>query len=171
MPDGTSNYWGCKRWTEWSAIDDVNIDSDNDTYEYHFPMPVMVTRVAILATTAVVNAAGTVDIEMYRVTDASDGGADTLLGTCKILGTTTLAVGDVAVCNCVGADTDGEVAEDSTTRYVGPTGPYEITTGQGFLLKVVEPSDSGACKVAIEYIPLPFDENDTDVARVYDVPV
>lgn len=170
MADGTSNYWGGKRWTEWGASDALNIDSDNDTIEYGWPFPVRVTRAAVAPTTTVANGSGTVEVEVYRNNDFGDAGTDTLLGT-WVLGTTTSIVpGEVSVANFVGADTDGEAAEDGNTRYVGPTGPYDIAVGEGLVFKVVEPSDSGVVLLAVEYIPLPFNENDTNVVRVYNVP-
>lgn len=163
---------GSKQWTPLNAIDDLNIDSDNDTYEFIWPFPVHVYRAAFLATTAVANAAGTVDVEVYKVTDASDGGTDTLLGTWQVLATTTLAVGDWSIGNFVGADTDGSTAVDNSTVYEGPDGPYEIGVGEGLLFKVVEPSDSGAGRLCVEFIPQPVhsDEASGNVARVYNVP-
>ena len=169
---GKMSLWGDTRWTALDAIDGVNIDSDNDTAEYGFVEPGWVTRIAFIPTTAVANAAGTVDVEIYRNNDFGDSGEDTLLGTIQVIATTTLAVGEVMVANLWGQDTDGEVAEDSTTRYVGGLGPYSIGWGEGLVLKVVEPADSGALRVSIEYMPqgAASAAASGNLARIYNVP-
>lgn len=172
MADGTSTYFQGKQWTDFNAADDLNVDSDNDVSEFVWPFAVDVYRVMAIPTTAVTNATGTVDIEIYKVLDYSDGGNDTLLGTWQLMGTTTIAVGTVTIGNFVGADTDGETAEDGLTRYEAPQGPYEIGVGESLVLKVVEPADAGVIRVAIEYAqkaPPPISATG-NVARVYNVP-
>lgn len=171
MPaQGTSSYWGTKRWTELGAIDDLDIDADNDKFEYGFPQPVRATRLAVIPTTNVANASGTVEVEVYRADAFGSQTEDTLLGTIVVTDTTTLSVGDIMYANLVGEDESGSEGSDGSTVHVGPSGPYEIAVGEGLVFKVVEPADSGAVRISVEYIPLPVDENDDNVARVHEVP-
>lgn len=159
---GTSSYMGSKRWTPVGAIDELNIDSDNDTWEFVFPHPAHVYRVAFLATTAVVHNSTDLNVEVYKTTDAGDAGTDTLVGTWTVLTNGgTLAVGNWAIGNFVLADADGSVAVDGLTTYAGPDGPIELIMGQGLTFKVVDPGASGAGRIAIEYIPLPVYSDET----------
>lgn len=169
MAEGTSSFWGSKRWTDWGASDALNIDSDNDTIEYGWPYPVYVTGAAVIPTTAVADATASVQVEIYRNSGYGDAGTTTLLGTWVVCTTDGLATGTISKAVFQGADTDGETAEDSTTRYVAPTGPYFIDCGDGLTFKVVEAADSGVVHLAVEYIPLPH-SNSSDVARTYNVP-
>lgn len=173
MTAGTSNYMARKQWTPVGAIDELNIDSDNDTWEFVFPHPVDAYRVAFLATTAVVHNSADVDVEIYLTTDAGDAGTDTLVGTWKpLLNGETLAVGDWTVGNLVLADTDGSTAVDGNTVYEGPDGPVSVPMGGGLTFKVVVPSASGAGRIALEYVekPMMSDEDGTGVARIHNVP-
>lgn len=170
---GTSSYMGSKRWTPVGAIDELNIDSDNDTWEFVFPHPAHVYRVAFLATTAVVHNSADVEVEIYKSTDAGDAGTDTLVGTWTVLTDGgTLAAGNWAIGNLVLADTDGATAVDGATTYAGPSGPVELIMGQGLTFKVVTPSASGAGRIAIEYVPEPINSDavGTGVEFVNNVP-
>lgn len=170
MADGTSNSWNFTY--KYNASDDLNIDSDNDTSEFYWAHPVHVHRVGCIVTTAVANAAGTVDVEIYKQNQVGDNGLDTLLGTWRITDTTTRAVGSVHYCKMVD-ETSGsgeETAEDGADRNVAPSkeqaGGYAypvILPGQSLVLKVVEPADSGVVIPFVEASLMPVNVNDADV--------
>lgn len=166
-----SAYWeqAAREWRLSDASDQPNIDADNDVAAVWFwPHPVDIVRVGYIATTAVVNAAGTVEIELYR-DNVVGSGADTLLGTWVSAGTVTLAAGQMAIGEVVAGDEDGELAEDGTTRYVGPTGPIRINPGQSFIMKVTEPADSGVVRGFVEYVSLPLVAGGSYVTRASEV--
>lgn len=149
-----------------TASDDLNIDSDNDTSEFIFNAPVKITRVTAVVTTAVVNAAGTVDVELYRYPVAGSSSNAVLLGTWRLTTTTTRAAGAFCYKDLHIDDADGETAEDGSLRNEAPnsnitaaeTGldPFWILPGQSFAMKVVEPGDSGVVTAGVEYIQGPF---------------
>lgn len=73
----------------------------------------------------------------------------------------TVAAGTIVFNNPVGADTDGETGEDSTLRFVAPTGPVRIAQGEQAVIEVTNAVGAAATGyVFIEYVELPFDETD-----------
>lgn len=150
-----------------NAADDLNIDSDNDTSEFIFAGgPVRIKRVSLVVTTAVVNAADTVEVELYRYPVAGSSSNAVLLGTWLITGTTTRAAGAYCFKDCHVDDADGETAEDGSLRFEAPdsnttaavTGysVWDIPAGSSFAMKVVEAADSGVVIPAVEFVLLPL---------------
>lgn len=147
-------------------VDDVNIDSAGDNHELVFGGPVLITRVGFIVTTAVVNAAGTVEIDVRRRPVAGADANHVELCTFTLTGTTTRAAGAVCYKDCYVADTDGETAEDGSRRYEAPNSnitapisgydPFIIPMGQSLELDVAEAADSGAGRFFVEYIELPL---------------
>ena len=160
------------------AADTPNIDSDNDAAEIVFAGPVEIVRVGFIATTAVANAAGTVDIAVRRRPVAGADANQVELATFRLTTTTTRAAGSVCYKDLWVADNDGETAEDGTTRNEAPnsniTAPetgaraFTILPGQSLELKVVEPGDSGAGRAFVEYHELPFNGPWIDQATIFE---
>jgi len=165
-----------KRWVQ-NASDDLNIDSDNDTSEFIFGGPVKVTRVFATVTTGVTNAAGTVDVELYRYPVAGSSSNAVLLGTWRLTTTTTRAAGAFCYKDLHIDDTDGETAEDGTLRFEAPNSnitaaatdldPFIIPPGQSFAMKVVEPGDAGVVIPGVEFVQLPFSGTFIDGTNVF----
>ena len=149
------------------AVDDVNIDSGASVLELVFANPVIITRVGFIVTTAVVNAAGAVKIDLKRRPVVGANANQVALMTFTLTGTTTRAAGAVCWKDCVVLDKDGEIAEDGSQRneapnsnIVGPLAKFDpmmILPGQSLELSVSEAADSGAGRYFVEYITLPFD--------------
>lgn len=160
---GTSNsQMGAKRWAATGAIDDLNIDLDNDaSTDLHFVHPARVTRLAFEATTAVV-AAADVKVEVYK-----NGTGGTLLGTwtvCKPVTGDEIPAGKIAYAVCA-----KEVAEavqtDGSKLRVAPS-VFDFKPGEWITLKVVEPSSSGAGIAWVEYVEYPIHSTTDNVAQV-----
>lgn len=167
-----------KKRREVGAVDDVNIDSAGDNHEIVFGGPVLLTRVGFIVTTAVANAAGTVEIDVRRRPVAGADANHVELATFTLTGTTTRAAGAVCFKDLAILDRDGETAEDGTTRYEAPnsnitaaiTGdsPFVIPVGQSLELDVAEAADSGAGRYFIEYIELPFNGHYVTQSNVFE---
>lgn len=148
------------------AVDDVNIDSAGDNHELVFANPVRITRVGFIVTTAVANAAGTVEVDIRRRPVAGADANHVEIATLTVTGTTTRAAGAVVYKDLWIADNDGETAEDGLQRNEAPnanitaalTGydPLIILPGQSLELDVAEAADSGAGRFFVEYEVLPF---------------
>jgi len=159
------------------AGDDLNIDSDNDYDEYVFGGPVSVRRVGCVVTTGVTNAAGTVDVELYRRPTAGSSTNEVLLGTWRLTTTTTRAAGAFLYKDLHIDDADGETAEDGTLRNEAPSSdvtapetsmdPWVILPGQSFAMKVVEPGDAGVVIPFVEVVQLPLTGPYADQANVF----
>lgn len=157
---GTSNTVASRRWVATGATDDLNIDLDNDlSTAVYFPHPARITRVAFLATTAVVSTTA-VKVEVYKNTS-------TLLGTWTVLNANEgLVAGAMALSPPVVYSTAGEVAEDGSTRFKGGT-YIDVNAGDNIHLKVVEPSTSGAGIAYLEYEVRPvFGKLSTNVPSI-----
>lgn len=159
---GTSSYWGSKRWTDLTASDDLNLDAtDDETTIQYWPHPVYVTGCLIMATAGsnIDNTTGPVTVHIFKDSNA-DGTEDaTALGEFNIgTGDFTYDTDSPVYVSFVLADTDGTVAVDNATTYAGPAGPVFVDVGEGFLLKM-DASDvadgTSVARVAFEYIPLP----------------
>ena len=151
-------YWN-KTHVAVAAQDDPNIDSDNDYAEFFFGRPVDIVKVGIMATTAIANAAGNVDIELYRRITPGSSSNEVLLGTFRVTDTTTVAAGKGKYVEIALAVAEATAVDSSFTN-VDPTGPYHIEMGETFAMKVVEPSDSGAGYGWVEYVELPLTGTD-----------
>lgn len=161
---GTSNVQiGGKRWVAIdgaAAIDNLNIDSDNDTGVHYFMTAGRVSRLGFLATTSV-TVSDFVKVEVYK-----NGTGGTLLGTWTVCLTGACpAAGEVTYAEAVIHDTDGEVAEDGATRYPAPD-KMEFNAGEDITLKVVEPADAGAGIAYIEVVEEPVHPTSTNVNNV-----
>ncbi len=154
-----------------SAADTPNIDSAGATSEFIPVLPFVVTRVGVLVTTAVDpdNSVAMNALLTRRITVGSSSSA-VALGTFKIMAAaaTNLAVGQIVYKDLHIDDSDGETAEDGTTRNEAPSsnvtqfldgyGAFLIPAGQSFCmtLDTNAEADSGAVISFIEgyYLPL-----------------
>lgn len=154
-----------------SAADTPNIDSAGATSEFIPVLPFVVTRVGVLATTAVNpdNSVAMTAALSRRVTVGS-ASSEVNIGTFKIMAAnaTNLAVGQLVYKDLHIDDSDGETAEDGTTRNEAPSSnltaavtgftPFLIPAGQSFCmtLETNAEADSGAVMSFVEgyYLPL-----------------
>lgn len=157
-----------------SAADTPNIDGAGTVAEFAFPMPVIVTKVGVIATTTVDtdNSVALTATMSRRPIRGSSSNAVTLgvFTMAPANNSTRLAAGNVVYKDLAIADHDGETAEDGTTRHVAPnqgvTGPvtgfsgFLIQPGQSFAitLDASAEADSGAVVSFVEVIELPFVE-------------
>lgn len=166
MADGTSSYMGSKRWVATGAIDDLNIDSDNDTSTaLYFVTPAEVTRLGWVSTTSV-TAAANVEVEVYK-----NGTSGTLLGTWQLATTAGVAAGKVTYAECALYDNDGvATASDASGAagaivFNGPT-KFSFDAGESITLKVVEAASAGAGIAYVEYIEGALQPESDNVVRV-----
>lgn len=174
-----------------SAADTPNIDGAAAVSEFAFPMPVIVTRVGVTATTTVDtdNSVALTATLSRRPLRGSASNAVTL-GTFRMApagNTTQLVAGNTVYKDLAIVDHDGETAEDGSQRNVAPNraiaspiapptlfdgslskldqfNAFLILPGQSFAmtLDASAEADSGAVVSFVEVIELPLD------AEIYD---
>lgn len=158
-----SAYYGMKLW-DVSALDDLDIDGSGDTWEWVPPGDVAVFQVAFIVNTSITTAAGSSAVTLTkRVTVGSDTDAVSI-GTITLDSGSDLVAGTVCYASLGILDTDGETAEDSTTRYVSPSGatagaPVVVNMGESLLFTNgtgATLAGAGAVYTAIQYVPLAF---------------
>lgn len=155
-----------------SAADTPNIDGAGAVAEFFHAKPMIVTKVGVIATTAVDtdnSVALTATLSRRPVLGSSSNAVS--LGTFTMApanNTAELPAGAVKYKELAIYDNDGETAEDGTLRNEAPNsnlvGPitgleaYLILPGQSFAmtLDASAEADSGAVVSFIEYIELPF---------------
>jgi hypothetical protein len=154
-----------------SAADTPNIDGAGAVAEFIPVLPLVVTRVGVLVTTAVNpdNSVAMTAALSRRITVGS-ASSEVNIGTFKIMAAnaTNLAVGQIVYKDLHIDDSDGETAEDGTTRNTAPSAalttavtgltPFLIPAGQSFAmtLETNAEADSGAVISFVEgyYLPL-----------------
>lgn len=148
-----------------TAIDALNIDDAADTYEWVPVQPVDIRRVGFLATTAVANASGVVDVSIIKRPTAGSVTDQATVDTFVVTGTTTVPVGTAVVRELV-IQTAQATALDGSLVNVGPAGPLHVGLGESVLFDMASAADSGAGMFFVEYYELPL----TSTARLlYDV--
>ncbi len=162
------------------AADTPNIDSSQAAGEFIFPGPVLITKVGILVTTAVVtDNSADCDLTLTRRPVAGSSSNEVTLGTFKAIAAgVDPAAGSVQWAHTNVVDADGETAEDGTTRNEAPNtnitpaetrgNPWVILPGQSFAMTLESGAegDSGAVRGWVEYIELPFNANYIDGTNV-----
>jgi hypothetical protein len=162
------------------AADTPNIDGSTAVGEFIFPNPVIITKVGYIVTTAVV-ADGTENMDFdlsRRPVVGSSSNAVALAQFRAQAANVDTAAGDVVWVHTNVLDTDGETAEDGTTRYEAPNAnitapetrrnPWLILPGQSFAmtLQTDAEADSGAVRGFVEYIDLPWNDGFVDQTNV-----
>ena len=162
------------------ASDVPNIDNSADASEFVFPNPVIIKRVGLIVTTAVVtdnSVACTFQLSRRPVAGSASNAVG--LGTFNAIAAgVDPAAGSVIWADCNVIDSDGETAEDGTTRYEAPNAnitapesrknPWLILPGQSFAwtLDTNAHGDSGVVRGFVEYIDVPFTDGYVDQANI-----
>jgi hypothetical protein len=133
-----------------TAIDDLNIDSGADTYEFVPGDDVEVFRAKFISTTDVVKASGSVVIEVRKRVLVGSSTGSTDYGDWNLITAQTLAAGSVAYADLT-FPVAAATAEDGSTRNVEPTGPIPVDLGQSLLFTVSTAATSGAGILVIDY--------------------
>ncbi|MFH1764631.1 MAG: hypothetical protein ABIF09_10605 [Gemmatimonadota bacterium] len=148
------NYWANLRHVSLD-IDDIDIDSGSDTYDFIPGRPIDLVRVGFIATTDVANAASTVTIQVIWRPTAGVNTSEEVKDTFTVTDTTTISRGsgvyrnlDIPVAQATGAD--GSLVD------VGPSGPVRVLPGEALQFKVGNAADSGAGVLFFDYVELPF---------------
>lgn len=164
--------------TDWmsSTADEPNIDSAGAEVYFTNVFPWRPKRIVIKVTTAV-NPDNTValDINIYKNPVAGSETNRVLLGTMRVMAANAanLAAGTLVYRDFHFDDTDGETAEDGTTRNLAPDSYYDpvsasvagwskrkadILIGESLQLELAAnaEADSGAVTTHIEYERLPW---------------
>lgn len=160
-----------------SAADTPNIDSAGAVAEFVFANPVIITKVGVIATTAVNpdnSVALTATLSRRPVLGSSSNAVTLGVFTMLAANASNLAAGSGVYKVCAIVDSDGETAEDYSAtqgrarRFEAPnsnitppiTGDYAwlILPGQSFAmtLDTNAEADSGAVVSFVEYIDAPF---------------
>lgn len=174
-----NTYW------QLSAADTPNIDSAGAVSEFIFPFPVIIKKVALLVTTAVVTDNSTAcTLTLTRRPVAGSSSNAVTLGTFNAIAAgVDPAAGSFIWADCLILDTDGETPEDSAgysrpVRFEAPnsniTAPetgedaWTILPGQSFAMTLAANAegDSGAVMSAVEYVALPFNAHLIDQANM-----
>ncbi len=118
----------------------VVFTSTGDKFIYTPLNPVDVLRWGLITNALLDVGAGFVLALDYRPTAGSD--TNRAEKSTISTGSTDVAAGKVVFNMAVGADTDGETAEDGTTRFVGPTGPVQVDPGSELVIEVTDAADT-----------------------------
>jgi hypothetical protein len=164
------------------AADTPNVDSAGAVGEFIFGGPVLVVRVGLITTTAIVvdNSTAFTFALSRRPTVGSTAGAVGLGTFLASAAGVDKAAGTVMFKDLYIEDNDGEEAEDGTTRHEAPnsnltaseTGfsPYVIRPGESFAmtLDTNAEADSGAAIGFVEVIDLPWNGPFVDQATIFE---
>lgn len=178
-----------RKYYKESAADTPNIDSAGAVAEFAWPHPVIVTRVGVIATTAVDtdNSVALTATLSRRPVRGSSSNAVTLgvFTMAPANNTAQLPAGAMVYKDLAILDHDGETAEDGNLRNVAPNkgalSPYGVSgqidyenmflilPGQAFAmtLDTNAEADSGAVVSFVEYIQLPFSGRHIGAATVH----
>lgn len=157
--------------------DDVNIDSGSDTHEWVPGQKVELLRVGFIVTTDVANAAGNVDVQVFKRTEAGDNSTNSEIVTVRLTDTTTVANGQVLVYE-FGSPSDTDGTATSGAPGIGGEVVYdadpdlpEIDVGESVLFNVENAADSGVVVAFLEVLEKPFPKasEDSDVTLMTSV--
>lgn len=156
-----STVLGTRKTIEFDS-DAIDIDNASGTLEYVPGQNIQLVRVGFVVTTDVANAAGNVDVLVYKRTEAGDSGTQTELFTVRLTDTTTVANGQVLVYNAgKPSDTDGTAVSGAPGKsgekyYVATPDLPEIDVGESLFFDVENAADSGVVTPFIEVLEREF---------------
>lgn len=137
-----------------AALGPVVFTSTGDKYIFTPANPIDVYRWGLITNALLDVGAGFVLALDFRPTAGSD--TNRVEMSTISTGTTDVAAGKMVYNQAIGADNDGETAEDGTLRNVAPTGPIECDPGEELVIEVTNAADTaGTGYVFIEYVELP----------------